>query len=280
MKNGLKGGVPLKYYISAFLLLSVILTACNPLKVPKSTMNHTMSATPTDVVPTKSEWMVGVVQPQAKEKIPISLLIKDSSNQPIKSFETVHEKKMHLFIVSKDLAYFSHIHPVYKENGLFDFTTTFPKGGDYKLISEFTPKGGGDSSVETHWLQVGVEEEKALPLVPDKKLTQIVEGKKVALSFDHLMSGKTVHLTFTIKDAKTDKPIKNLQPYLGALGHTVAMSADAEKYLHIHPMTTEGNGPDVTFMTIFPEKGLYKIWGQFQHKGKVFTVPFVINVPE
>lgn len=280
MKNGLKGGVPLKYYISAILLLSLFLSACNPLKVPKSTMNHTMSATPTDVVPTNAEWNVGVEPPQAKEQIPISLLIKDSSNQPIQSFETVHEKKMHLFIVSKDLTYFSHIHPTYKENGLFDFTTTFPTGGEYKLISEFTPKGGGDSSVESHWLTIEGEKGKSVPLVPDKKLDQNVAGKRVALSFDHLMSGKTVHLTFTIKDAKTDKPIKNLQPYLGALGHTVAVSADAEKYLHIHPMTTEGNGPNVTFMTIFPEKGDYKIWGQFKHKGKVFTVPFVINVPE
>ncbi|WML57985.1 hypothetical protein [Neobacillus sp. PS2-9] len=270
----------MKYYISAFLLLSVFLTACNPLKVPKSTMNHKMSATPTDVVPTKSEWILGADPPQAKVKIPISLLIKDSSNQPIKSFETIHEKKMHLFIVSKDLAYFSHIHPTYKENGLFDFTASFPTRGDYKLISEFTPKGGGDSSVETHWLQIEGEEGTAVPLVPDKELSHVVEGKKVALSFDHLMAGKTVHLIFTIKDAKTNKPLKNLQPYLGALGHTVAISADAEKYLHIHPMTTEGSGPAVTFMTIFPEKGLYKIWGQFKHKGKVFTVPFVINVPK
>jgi hypothetical protein len=45
-------------------------------------------------------------------------------------------------------------------------------------------------------------------------------------------------------------------------------------------MTTEGNGPKVTFMTIFPEKGIYKIWGQFQHDGKVFTVPFVVKVAE
>jgi hypothetical protein len=270
----------LKYYISAFLLLSLFLSACNPLKVPKSTMGHKMSAIPTDVVPTTSEWLVGVDHPQAKEQIPISLLIKDSSNQPITSFETVHEKKMHLFIVSKDLAYFAHIHPTYKENGLFEFTASFPSSGEYKLISEFTPKGGGDSSVEDHWLQVEGEEGKAVPLVTDKKLTHTMNGKKVALSFDQLIAGKTVHLTFSIKEAKTNKPIKDLQPYLGALGHTVAMSADAEKYLHIHPMTTDGNGPEVTFMTIFPEKGIYKIWGQFKHKGKVFTVPFVIKVPK
>jgi hypothetical protein len=242
-------------------------------------MDHKMSATPTNVIPTKSEWKTKE-HPKANEKIPISILIKDKSGKPIESFDTVHEKKMHLFIISKDLAYFSHIHPKYKGNGEFDITTTFPAGGDFKLISEFTPNGGGDSSVETHWQHVEGEEAKEEPLVPDQELTKVVDGKKVSLSFDHLMAGMTLHMTFTINDAKTNQPINDLQPYLGAMGHTVAMTADAEKYLHIHPMTTAGNGPRVIFMTIFPEKGIYKIWGQFQHDGKVFTVPFVVNVPE
>ncbi|WP_042454803.1 hypothetical protein [Neobacillus dielmonensis] len=263
--------------LTIILVCSILLTSCNSLKVPKSMMDHKMSAVPVDVVPTNAEWKVPEhVNPS--EKIPLSILIKDNSNQPITSFETVHEKKMHLFIISNDLSYFSHIHPKYKENGQFDFTGEFPAGGDYKLIAEFTPKGGGDSSVETHWLQVEGEPADFGPIVPDKKLTKKVNGKEVTLSFDQLQPNKILHMTFSIRDAKIHKPIKDLQPYLGAMGHAVAISADAEQYLHIHPMTTEENGPKVTFMTIFPEKGLYKIWGQFKHDGKVFTVPFVIEV--
>jgi hypothetical protein len=242
-------------------------------------MDHSMSANSADVVPTKSEWKT-TENPKANEDIPISLLIKDQSNQPIQNFETVHEKKMHLFIVSKDLAYFSHLHPEYKGNGEFNFTTRFPAGGEYMLISEFTPKGGGDTSVESHRLHIAGKPARAIPLVPDKELTKVVDGKKVTLSFDKMRAGMTLHMTFTIRDEKTNQPIKNLQPYLGALGHTVAMSADTEKFLHIHPMTTTGSGPKVVFMTLFPEKGNYKIWGQFQQDGKVFTVPFVVNIPK
>lgn len=274
----MKGEIPLKNLILIMMLIvTLLLSACNSLKVPKSNMDHNMSSTSSDVIPTKSEWNT-TDHPKANEIIPVTLLIKDKSNQPIKSFDTVHEKKMHLFIVSKDLAYFSHIHPKYKGNGKFDFTTSFPAGGDYKLFSEFTPKGAGDNSVESHWIHIDGETAEVKPLVPDQKLTKVVEGKKVTLSFDHIMAGMTLHMNFTISDATTNKPIKNLQPYLGAMGHAVALSGDAKKYLHIHPMTTEGNGPKVTFMTIFPEKGIYKIWGQFQHEGEVFTVPFVVNV--
>ncbi|EKN71556.1 putative secreted protein [Neobacillus bataviensis LMG 21833] len=270
----------MKHFIMTTLLLTtVMLSACNSIKVPKSTMDHKMSATPTNVVPTKSEWKIAE-HPKPNEKIPISILIKDKDNQPIKSFQTVHEKKMHLFIVSKDLSYFSHIHPKYKGNGEFTITTTFPAGGDYKIIADVTPKGGGDSSIESHWQHVEGVAAQEEPLVPDQELTKVVDGKKVTLSFSQLTAGETLHMTFTITDAKTNQPIKDLQPYLGAMGHMVAMSADAERYLHIHPMTTAGNGPKVIFMTIFPETGVYKVWGQFKLEGKVFTVPFVIDVPK
>ncbi|MBO0959281.1 hypothetical protein J1P26_06005 [Neobacillus sp. MM2021_6] len=269
----------MKHFIMAILLLSIVLlSACNSIKVPKSTMDHKMSATPTNVIPTKSEWKIAE-HPQANENIPISILIKDKTNQPIHSFETIHEKKMHLFIVSKDLSYFSHIHPNYKGNGEFTLSTTFPAGSDYKMIADVTPKGGGDSSIESHWQHVEGEAAQEVPLVPDQELVKVVDGKKVTLSFSQLKAGETLHMTYTITDAATNNPIKNLQPYLGAMGHTVAMSADAENYLHIHPMTTSGNGPKVIFMTIFPKSGVYKVWGQFKYEGKVFTVPFVIDVP-
>lgn len=261
------------------ILFSMALTAsCNPIHVPKSTMNHEMSATPTGVIPTTSSWIIEE-KVKANVETPVSILIKDKSGKPLHSFQTVHEKKMHLFIVSKDLAYFDHIHPEHIGEGKFDFATVFAAGGDYKIISEFTPEGGVDSSIETHWVHVEGDTAEAEPIVPDEKLTKVVDGKKVSLSIDHLEAGNTVHMTFTIVDEKTNEPIKDLEPYLGAMGHTVAITADAEKYLHIHPMTADGKGPKVTFMTIFPDKGVYKIWGQFQHKGKIFTVPFVIDVP-
>ncbi|TVY07275.1 hypothetical protein FPZ49_24920 [Paenibacillus cremeus] len=51
---------------------------------------------------------------------------------------------------------------------------------------------------------------------------------------DKLTAGKESLMTFTIKDAKIKNPITNLQPYLGAVGHVVILSADAEQHLHVH----------------------------------------------
>jgi hypothetical protein len=40
----------------------------------------------------------------------------------------------------------------------------------------------------------------------------------------------------------------------------------------------KSGGPDVMFHTNFPHAGLYKAWGQFQHKGQLITAAFVVNV--
>jgi hypothetical protein len=275
-----KGEWHLKNVIIVMLLLTTaLLSACNAIRVPKSTMDHQMNMTPTNVIPTHSEWKTSE-KLQANEKIPISIFIKDKSNKPIQTFDKVHDKLMHLIIVSKDLSYFSHIHPEYKGNGEFDITTAFPAGGDYQLISEFTPHGGGDNSVEKHWLHIDGPVPKAIPIVPDHNLTKVIDGLKITLSFDHIMAEMNSNMTFTIRDAATNKPISNLQPYLGALGHAVAISDDTKNYLHIHPLTSKWSGPKVTFMTIFPEKGVYKIWGQFQYQNRVIVAPFVVNVPK
>jgi hypothetical protein len=48
----------------------------------------------------------------ANEKLHLEIRARDpKSGTPIKHFQIIHEKPVHLFIVSEDLGYFSHEHP-------------------------------------------------------------------------------------------------------------------------------------------------------------------------
>ncbi|MCP3773515.1 hypothetical protein NLX71_09340 [Paenibacillus sp. MZ04-78.2] len=107
---------------------------------------------------------------------------------------------------------------------------------------------------------------------------KVVDGKQVELTLSSTKAQDEVTLTFHIADVQTKKGISNLEQYLGAVGHVVILSDDAEKYLHVHPVDEKATGPKAEFMTSFPNSGMYKIWGQFQHQGKVFTVPFVVDI--
>jgi hypothetical protein len=53
-----------------------------------------------------------------------------------------HEKKIHLIVVSSDLASFEHIHPEFQEDGSYHVKTTFKQGGTFMLFTDYQPTGG------------------------------------------------------------------------------------------------------------------------------------------
>lgn len=215
---------------------------------------------------------------KSKEETTVTIQIQDMNGKPVNDFDLNHEKKMHLIAVGKDLSYYSHLHPEYKGSGLFTISTKFPAGGDYRLFADFLPSGK-EKTVKSHTLTVQGEKASPVAIEPDRTLTKTVDGNEVTLNIDHLMASMELNLTYTFKDAVTKSPIQDLQPYLGAVGHVVILDANADQYLHVHPTDEKSKGPEAKFMTTFPKSGIYKIWGEFQRGGKVFTVPFVVNVP-
>ncbi|WP_240763213.1 hypothetical protein [Paenibacillus thalictri] len=227
---------------------------------------------------TKAIWKLSADKPQPKSDVTVTVTIQDAQGRAVDKFDINHEKKMHLIIVSKDLSYFDHIHPEYKGEGRFEVTTQFPAAGDYKLIADYMPTGGA-AATQTNWVTVSGNAAAPAAVVADQTLVKTVAGKEVTLAFDHLMAGMDTNMTFHITDQATKKPVTDLQPYLGAVGHVVILSADTEQYLHVHPTDEKAKGPDAKFMTKFPKSGVYKIWGQFQQNGQTFIVPFVVNVP-
>ncbi|RED66274.1 hypothetical protein [Cohnella lupini] len=229
-------------------------------------------------VTTSAEWKLSVPKPNVAEDTEVTILIRDAKGQPVNEFENNHEKKMHLIVVSKDLSYFNHIHPAYKGGGAFSVTTRFPAAGEYKLIADYIP-GGGSSTSQTKRVEVQGKVGEQTQILPDSSLTRIVDGVEATLSLDHLMAGMETGLTFTFADAGSNKPIEDLQPYLGAVGHVVILSEDTELYLHVHPTDEDAKGPEARFMTSFPKSGIYKIWGQFKRNDRTFIVPFVVKVP-
>jgi hypothetical protein len=227
----------------------------------------------------KAEWTLDgdQVSGSGRKKL-IRLEIKKKDGEPIDKFEMNHEKLLHLMVISKDLSYFNHVHPEYKGNGVFEIANDFPTGGEYRLIADFKPSDG-DSMTKMEWVRIEGESAKPVPVVPDSSLDKTFEGNRVKLVIDQLAVNKEVTLKFSFRDDKTNQPITDLEPYLGAIGHVVILTEDGERYVHVHAEEGQGTGPDAIFETTFPKSGIYKIWGQFQRDNQVFTVSYVVNVP-
>ena len=228
-----------------------------------------------------------------KAGVPIKMFFTvrhPGNGAPIRNFEVVHDKRYHLFIVSRDMDVFEHIHPEQRPDGSWEIEVKLPKPGYYQILSDFIPTGGspqfiGRTLVTTDF--AGDLESQAAHLEPDIILTRTVGSITAHLQLEPsiLVAGQYGHLSFALTDAATGQPVTDLQPYLGAFGHALILSEDMLDYVHSHPFEgpesdiTKGfGGPNVTFEGYMPRPGHYRAWSQFLRRGQVITVPFTLNV--
>ncbi|MQA81268.1 MAG: hypothetical protein GEV10_22755 [Streptosporangiales bacterium] len=196
---------------------------------------------------------------------------------PITRFDVEHEKRMHLIVVRRDTSGFQHIHPVMAADGTWRVPIRLPRAGSYRAYADFTPSGaesltlGVDLSVPGGYRPAVYDHESR---------TASVDGYRVRLDGD-LVAGRSSKLTLTVE--RRGAPVKDLQPYLGAYGHLVALREGDLAYLHVHPDGEPGDGktrpgPTVTFFAEVPSEGTYRLFLDFRHLGEVRTAEFTVVV--
>lgn len=238
---------------------------------------------------------------KAGEAAELVFTVKNSKGEIVKDLPIVHEKPMHLLVVSEDLGEFYHIHPDLQGDGSYRVANTFPNGGNYRLYADFTPKDS-PQIVEKLTVKVDGQERAKIALAPDTKLEKTIDGLRFELKPGaEIVAGKELMLDFNVTDAETNKPATDLQKYLGEYAHFVIISEDLKQFVHAHPMSKDSHKETVdeskphkhdetsenenaaspstvSAHTSFPTAGIYKIWGQFQRGGRVINVPFIVNV--
>jgi hypothetical protein len=224
--------------------------------------------------------------PEAGSKTMLNISVTEKSGTPVREFELVHDKFMHLIIVGEDLSYFAHIHPtLVATEGNFTINHIFPESGNYKLWVDFKPKGGNQTLITFMADVKGLPTHS--PRMPVYDGVFIKESSdsnyqiSLKLSQETIIAKEDTDIVFNISDA-SGNPVMDLEPLMGAGGHSVIISSDIQEFLHVHP-TDEvepdwKGGPHIAFRTSFPKPGLYKVWGQFQHKGKTIMADFILEV--
>jgi hypothetical protein len=210
---------------------------------------------------------------QAGQQAVVTLRLTDGHGAPVTDFEIVHEQKLHLIIISEGLNTFTHIHPDPGPEGTLVSSMTFPEGGTYIFHADFTPKGGQGVT-----LMAEVRVEGTPPQLPplEPYVPGLVQTGEL-LADVGVEGGPAGHkVSFVLKNLD-ESPVTDLQPYLGAMGHFVVVSADGRQYLHTHP-TGGAAANEVVFDVHFPGPGIYKGWGEFQRGGAVLNVPVVMKI--
>jgi len=252
-----------------------------------------MTLVPGDPMATADYTMHVTIEPRAikpgeKTKFRFAIL-HPLTGEPVTQFGEVHDKLYHLFIVSRDMKQFFHIHPQLEKDGSFTIEETLPAPGQYVMFSDFMPVGGGPQLIATPITTTGFDGDIASswPNLKADSFTKNADGVKIDMQIEpaKLVAGEEADIPIHFTDEKTDAPIKDLQRYLGAFGHAMLLSEDMTEHVHAHPAEmlegtdiTSGGGPDLVFHALFPKPGFYRMWLQFQRNNVLSTVPFTFRV--
>ncbi|NLU66136.1 hypothetical protein [Streptomyces sp. HNM0574] len=205
--------------------------------------------------------------------------VLDEKGEPVTEYTREHGKDLHLIVASRGLTEYRHLHPELAADGTWSTDVELPEAGDYRVFTDFIPKEP-DAEGVTLGADLAVGGDYDPPELPEKSKTATVDGYEVTLDGD-LTAGRGTELGFTVE--KDGKPVKDLDPYLGAYGHLVALRAGDLGYLHVHPNGEPGDGktkpgPEVSFEATAPTAGDYRLFLDFKHEGKVRTVSFTAPV--
>lgn len=264
----------------------------------------------TSVVQSHRSYEIEVTQKPPANQLPlnkpvtIDYRIKNDKGEIVKNFAIAHEKLMHVIVVRKDLTQFQHLHPIFNQKtGEFSVDVVFAVDGPYRFFADFTP--GQDNPQK---LPVTVYEDirvgdlktyKAETVSVHGQNTNSVNGYTITYLFpDTKELQSQQEITYSLLVEKDGKPVDDLENYLGAKGHSVILKDGTLDYIHTHAIAADARqnkeghsmehgaiqqqarvqGNTIDFATILPERGIYKIFTQFQHEGKVYTSEYTIEV--
>lgn len=239
-------------------------------------------------------------QPQPGKATGVTLTLADKAGEKVSELQLLHTKPVHLIAVSEDLTDFIHTHPVKKPNGTYVADVTFKLPSNYRLWTEFQPRGASAPTLDVANVATKGAAPTMVMLAVDSSASKKVGTTQVSLhGAESLKAGKLATLHFDFKDASSGAPAK-LQPLLGAPGHAIVISSNRESFMHLHgeamdsPMPSGMNmsgghaghgggtqsvqGSKIAFQARFPEPGLYRVFAQVNRDGKTVTVPFTVQV--
>ena len=203
----------------------------------------------------------------AGEATPFSFSVVDEDG-PVRQFDEEGGVRMHLIVVRRDLTGYQHLHPTLEDDGRWQTELTLPDAGVYRAYADFE-RNGKKTVLASDLFVAGQFAPATLPMP-----ATTVEVDGYVVEFDgHAEAGTETTITYRV--TRDGEPV-DVEPYLGAAGHLVALREGDLAYLHVHPLA-ERLG-EIRFAAMFPTAAQYRLFLQFKDAGRVQTAALTLNV--
>jgi hypothetical protein len=206
---------------------------------------------------------------EATSRQQLRFRVVNDKGATVRDFDVEHARRMHLIVVRRDLSGFQHLHPQQTADGGWQVPLRLAGAGTHRAFADFSTGG------ESHTLGTDLQ----------------ADGRFVARELPHPAATATTdtglevrleqardQVRFTVFD--DGRRVRDIQPYLGARGHLVALRQGDLAFLHVHPESEASEGSDIRFAVEYPSEGRYRLFLQFKLGGRVHTAAFTREVGE
>lgn len=201
--------------------------------------------------------------------------IKDRILLTDRELATVHEKKLHVFILDPALKEFRHEHAIF-EGRLWKVSTRLDRDAKYWLWVQGTiAKDAVEFTASERFSLSGGLPQNPLPPILGEARSGSDRLSKVALSNEKVTAEKMAMLTLSF--SRTDGTEPGITPYLGEKAHVIGVLEDGDTLMHIHPMDHGEKNQLMLHMKI-KNPGQYRLWVQFIDDKILRTIPLSIVV--
>jgi hypothetical protein len=198
--------------------------------------------------------------------------IDNPDGSPATRFTLLHERLLHLIVVNQEMSDYHHVHPTLAGDGTWTVDLPALPAGSYRAIADFQTKGGPHLALGA---DLAVAGDYSPEPVRQPAWSATVDGYQVDMTADRHAGGE---VTFSLSVSQHGQPVTDLEPYLGANGHLVALRAGDLAYSHVHPSDTEHAPPGtVVFDAMLDSAGRYGLFFDFKHHGEVRTAHFTFD---
>ena len=225
-----------------------------------------------------------------------------------------HGHLMHLFLLRDPaIDHFYHLHPEQASDGSFTVRLPAMPGGKYRIFADIVRATGFP---ETLVSEIDLPNVSGEPFSGDDSgaaapafasfgtpvnVAQLSDGARMVWERDTgaLKAGQVYWFRFRVEDAE-NRPVNDLEPYMGMAGHAEFVRSDLSVFAHVHPggsvpmaslmivqqdmgmpmdhSSTHWLPAEVSFPYGFPQPGEYRLFVQVKRHGHVETGVFDAHV--
>ena len=208
----------------------------------------------------------------------INFTLVDKKNNQItgNDLQTTHTRKIHIMLIDPTLTDYQHVHPILVksndgEHFTFDFT---PNSPSYIMWADIAPNNTGQEYINTTIGTINTN------LKPNEKINTVakVGAYKINLVFEDTVTKNVMTMLIAII-TKNGKPVKNLQPIMGATAHIAVFAKNGQILIHAHPEENANAKKGIISFHLDPKSSGYaKMFIQFKVAGVEYFAPFGFTI--